>query len=257
MWVHPDATERNITTQFPEVFDKHDFLYFSLPDGRMSNFFASAQFLDASRKTKDLGKLFSAVQRAVQQGEYKSPIRFLKGKDAKARLAAATTPADVAKVLDELDEEYNEKYGMNQQVRTFYQEYLNEEGRSILLGKLPRPASYKPGQHEDQNGQIRVRIDVLLGLRDELSHAATYLPLPDAERVPLHHELRRGDPSSTWLIFLTFDDLYEITRKAMAHLWLQEYENYWKSGGKEIIEKVVAEVQARCDELNKAAALEK
>jgi hypothetical protein len=140
---------------------------------------------------------------------------------------------------------------MGRQVRGFYQEYLDDNGRTALLTKIPRPASFKPTQHQDQSGQVRVRIDFLLGLRDELSHAATYLPLPEADRAPLHHELRRGDPSSTWLISLTFDDLYEITRKAMAQLWLKEYETYWSNGGKEVIEKVVAEVQARCDELNK------
>ena len=238
MWVHPDATERNITAQFPELFDKHDFLYFSLPDGRMSNFFDSTQFLDASRKTKDLGKIFSAVQRAMQQGEYKSLQDFLKSNGAKARLAAADTPDAVAKVLDELTEEYNDKYGMGRQVRGFYQEYLDDDGRTLLLTKIPRPASFKPSQHQDQNGQVRVRVDFLLGLRDELSHAATYLPLPEASQVPLHHELVKGDPSSTWLISLTFDDLYEITRKAMAQLWLKEYETYWNNGGKKIIEKV-------------------
>lgn len=250
MWVHPDATERDITAQFPELFDKHDFLYFSLPDGRMSNFFDSTQFLDASRKTKDLGKLFSAVQCAVQHGKYKSLQDFLKGNDAKTRLAAASTTDTVATVLDKLIEEYNDKYGMGRQVRGFYQDYLDDDGRTVLLTKIPRPASFKPTQHQDQNGQVRVRVDFLLGLRDELSHAAKYLPLPDASHVPLHHELRHGDPSSTWLIYLTFDDLYEITRMAMAQLWLTEYETYWSNGGKEIIEKVVAEVQVRCDELN-------
>jgi len=251
MWVHPDATERDITAQFPEIFNKHDFLYFNLPNGRITNFFGSAQFLDASRKTKDLGKIFSAVQRAMQQGDHKSPFSFLKSRDAKARLVAANTPDDVVKVLDELDEEYNDKYGMNQQVRGFYQKYLDEDGYKILGNKLPRPGTFKSGQYEDRDGQIRVRVDLLLTLRNELSHAATYLPLPEADRVPLHHELSRGDPSSVWLIFLTFEDLYEVTRKAMAQLWLEEYETYWNSGGKEIIEKVVAEVQARCDELNK------
>jgi hypothetical protein len=253
MWAHPDATERNITVQFPELFDKHDFLYFSLPDSRMSNFFDSAQFLDASRKTKDLGKLFSAVQRAMQQGEYKGLQAFLKGRDAKTKLAAANTPDAVGKVLDELVEEYNDKYGMGRQVRGFYQEYLDDDGSRLLRTKIPRPASFKPGQYEDEKGRIRVRVDFLLGLRDELSHAATYLPLPEADRVPLHYELRKGDPSSAWLIFLTFDDLYEITRRSMAHLWLQEYETYWDNGGKEVIERVVAEVQAQCDELNKKA----
>ncbi len=254
MWVHPDATERNITAQFPEVFDKHEFLYFSLPDGRMSNFFDSTQFLDASRKTKDLSKLFSAVQCAVQQGKHKSLQDFLKSNDAKTRLAAASTTDTVAIVLDELIEEYNDKYGMGRQVRGFYQDHLDDDGRSVLLNKIPRPASFKPTQHQDRNGQVRVRVDFLLGLRDELSHAAKYLPLPDASQVPLHHELHRGDPSSTWLIYLTFDDLYEITRKAMAQLWLQEYESYWNNGGKEIIGMVVAEVQARCDELNAQSA---
>lgn len=253
MWVHPDATERNITAQFPEIFDKYDFLYFSLPDGRMSNFFDCTQFLDASRKTKDLGKLFSAVQRAIQQGEYKSLQTFLKGSGAKAKLAAAATPDAVATVLDELIEEYNDKYGMGRQVRGFYQKYLDDESYKVLGNKLPRPASFKPGQYQDRNGQIRVRVDFLLRLRDELSHAATYLPLPEANRVPLHYELRKGDPSSTWLIFLTFDELYEITRKAMAQLWLNEYEDFWNSGGEEIIKKVVTDVQAQCDELNKAA----
>lgn len=217
----------------------------------MSDFFESTQFLDASRRTKDISKIFSAVQRAVQQGDYKSFQDFLKGKDAKARLVDASTPDAVAKTLDELTEEYNDKYGMGRQVRGFYKDYLDDAGRKVLLGKLPRPASFKPNQHQDKDGQLRVRVDFLLGQRDDYSHAATYVPLPDASRIPLHYELTKGDPSSTWLIYLTFDDLYEITRKAMAQLWLKEYEAYWDNGGKEIIEKVVAEVQAQCDELNK------
>lgn len=55
------------------------------------------------------------------------------------------------------------------------------------------------------------------------------------------------------MIYLTFEDLYEVTRRAMAKLWLQEYEAYWSSGGKEVIERVVAEMRAQCDGLNKTS----
>ncbi len=257
MWVHPDVAERNITAQFPEIFDKHDLLYFDLPGGRRSNFNDSAQFLDASRKTKDLNKLFSAVQRAMQQGEYKSLESYLKSSNAKAKLAAANTPDAINTVLNELVEEYNSKYGMGRQVRGFYQQYLDGEGSRTLRSKLPRPSRFKPNQCTDEAGQIRVRVDFLLGLRDELSHAAQYLPLPEANQVPLHYELIKGDPLSTWLIFITFDELYEITRRAMAKLWLIEYETYWNNGGEQIIKSVVAEVQARSAELNEAARLER
>lgn len=86
-----------------------------------------------------------------------------------------------------------------------------------------------------------------------MSHEATYVPLPSADRVPLQYEMHRGDPRSVWLIYLTFEDLYELTRKAMARLWLREYDAYWANGGKETIERVVAEVKERCDELNRRA----
>jgi hypothetical protein len=250
MWVHPNAVERNITTQFPEIFKKHEFLYFSLSGNRMSDFFESAQFLDASRATKDISKVFSAVQRAVQEGEYKGPQDFLAGREARAKLADANTPNAVKDVLTALFEDYNNKYGMSRQVRSFYRDNLDEPGKRVFLSKLCCPAHYRLEARKDLDGKLRVRIDFLLGWRNGVSHAATYIPLPDANHVPLQYEMYRGDPSSTWLIYLTFEDLYELTRKAMAQLWLREYETYWVSGGKETIERVVAEVKARCDELN-------
>lgn len=253
MWTHPDAVERNITVQFPEIFEKHDFLYFSLPGNRMSDFFESAQFLDASRPTKDIGKVFSAVQRAVQEGAYKNPQDFLNSKDARTRLAGATKPETVGDTLRQLFDEYNDKYGMGRQVQGFYKENLDEAEKKVFLGKLCCPAYHRAETRRDLDGKLRVRIDFLLRWRNDLSHAAIYRPLPDANRVPLQHETRSGDPRSIWMIYLTFEDLYELTRKAMARLWLREYETYWANGGKEVIERVVAEVKAQCDELNMQA----
>jgi hypothetical protein len=253
MWNHPDATEKNIIDQFPEIFGKHDLLYFNLPGDRMSDFFVSANRLDASRKTKDLSDLFSAVQRMSKKAEYKDPFRFLMGDEQTAKLAAATSPEEVHTILTELADDYHDKYGMRRQVNGFYRDHLDETGRRTLLTKLPRPGSHKPGKHQDKDGELRVRVDFLLSLRDQHSHDGSYLPLPDANQIPLWHETVRGDPSSVWLISLTFEELYEITRKAATHLWNEEYEHYWADGGKELTERMVAEVQARCDELNRAA----
>lgn len=250
MWLHPDTQEKSIVEHFPEIFEKHDFLYFSLPGDRMSNFFASANFLDGSRRGKNMADLFSAVQSACTKQEYKSYQSYIKGKSQLEKLAAATTPDEVKVLLDTLDDEYNDAYGMARQIRTFYQTYLDANGKSTLLNKIPRPGGYKPTQYQDDDGQIRVRVDLLLDLRDRRSHAASYIPLPTPEQVPYWFERETGNPRSVWLISLTFDELYEITRKALAQLWLQEYEAYWNNGGKQVIEKLVAEVQAQCNALN-------
>ncbi|MGW1715607.1 hypothetical protein [Streptomyces sp. NPDC002156] len=247
MWTHPDVTGQNITAQFPEVFDKHDFLYFSLPSGRMANFFKSSQYLDASRRTRDIGKIFSAVQCAMQTDKHKSLEQFLKGKGAKEQLANALTSEDVGILLDELFNEYNDKYGMGRQIRAFYRENLDEDGRRTLLGKIPLPSHL---WQSDANRRLDARVNFLLEMRNDDSHAATYQPLADERHMPRHCERGKGNPPTTWPVYLTFEDLHEITRRALAHLWLKEYETYWHGGGKEIIEESVARVQKQCDELN-------
>lgn len=252
MWPHPDSIELNITTLFPEIFDKHDFLYFQLPGNRMSDFFASTNYLDASRKSKDVGKVFSAVQRAMQRDKYLSLQNFLKGKKNLEKLARAATATDVDIALDALFEVYEQKYGMARHIRTFYQRYIDEDGRQKLSRGMPRPASYKRGQYNDADGEVRVRIDFLVEhLRNPDTHAATYKPLPlDPVTAPLSIEWGAGNPRPIWIIYLTFDDFYELTRRAMARLWLQEYEDYWAKGGEQTIKKLIAEVKAKCDELN-------
>lgn len=253
MWPHPDRKDIDITAQFPELFQKHDLKYFDLPNGRMTDYLYASNYLDASRKAKDVGKIFSAVQRAMKQGEHKSLETYLKGSENAQKLANANNVSGVRKVLDEITEAYNDKYGMMRQIRGFYTQYLDDEGKKTLLGKIPRPASYRPGQYYDSDGSIRVRVDFLIEeLRNPDAHAATYRPLPTQENAPLYIEREKGNPRSAWHLWLTFEEFYELTRRAMAQLWLEEYETYWNSGGKEIIERVVAEVQAQCDELNAA-----
>lgn len=250
MWVHPDASEKNITTQFPEIFDKHDILYFGLPGRRMYDFYQSAEYLDASRAAKDIGKIFSAVQRASAGGRHVLLESYLRRTQALNDLAEAGTPDEVKKVISLLIVEYHARYGMRSQIHNFYVRHLDESGKQLLRTKLARPAAHRPRQSESEEGQLKVRIDFLLDRRNGDTHAATYFPLPVKEQIPLMYESKLGDRSSVWGISLTFDDLYEITRKAMVHLWLGEYEEYWKNGGKESIENSVARVLKDCEELN-------
>jgi hypothetical protein len=137
---------------------------------------------------------------------------------------------------------------MSRTIQSFYIDFLESSDRVLLNSRIFLPPKLVKGnpQDDDDQIQIRSRLNLLLDFRNGFVHAATYTPFSDGSRLVPH---QKG--SQTWLMKLSFDEFYEMTRKALAKFWLQEYENYLKSGGSAEIEKRVKQLLSELEELNK------
>jgi len=248
MYIHPDSTEHNFVSQFPEIFEKYEPIKFQFkkPD-RFNDFLHSSSFLFGSRSNQDIGMIFSAVQRSYQT-DYVNFESYIKDKNTRPKLLRIWRDSALHKKLDKIIDEYYEKFGMSRTIQSFYIDFLESSDRVLLNSRIFLPPKLVKGnpQDDDDQIQIRSRLNLLLDFRNGFVHAATYTPFSDGSRLVPH---QKG--SQTWLMKLSFDEFYEMTRKALAKFWLQEYENYLKSGGSAEIEKRVKQLLSELEELNK------
>lgn len=250
---HADGA--NIAKIFPEIFDKCEMIRFQLPNGN-SDFFASALYLHAAQVDESLYMVFSAVQRLYGEEHYDA-FQYLR-KDENRKQLLGLNDDELASKLKELSDSYYDKYGMRKQVVGFYTEFLDKASKQLINSNLYRPANYKAKAAGDTDAELKVRLGLLLHLRDRAGHSAVFIPLSNAAAKDdfMRIEAYDGDKSIEWFSKLTFKDFYEVTRQAMARFWIKKYEDYLANGGSEIIDKLVAEVRKQSDELNKAAKLE-
>ncbi len=237
-----------MTKVFPEIFEKYDFAHFCLAISlkswaRASDYFYSTDFFFGSQKRQDLSKLFSAVQRLNGEGhkDFQDYLRMHADK-----LVDLASPKAVKKALENLSADYNAKYGMARQIKDFYVKWLSKKDKELLMSKFSVLVTYRPNTPKDLNSQAQLRLDLLLRIRHKYSHAAEYMPLAIGDQ-PRYILVDYKGKELTWPIFLTFADLYEITRKAMVRYWLAEYKRSLKNGGK-------AEVDKRLDNIKKETA---
>ncbi len=215
----------------------------------MSDFYTSSLYFFSAKQDQDLYKVFSSVQRLYGE-EHFDPFSYLKQTSTLNQIVNIASKKAMKSKLDELADSYHEKYGTRKQIFTFYTKFLNDSEKKIINSRLYRPSNYKPDSSSTIDTQLKVRLELMLHLRDKAGHSAAFIPLSFGGS--FHQiELKDNQRTVTWLSKLTFDDFYEITRKAMARFWLKEYEEYLRSGGGKIIDKVIDEVKKQSNDLNK------
>jgi hypothetical protein len=258
MWLHPDSIGANMVTIFPEIFDSYEFMHFCLAlnsesQQRTDDYFASTDFLFGSQARKDLSKLFSAIQRLY--GDEHKDFQAYVSEHANQLINLPDTKT-VKTALKQLHDVYNGQYGMARQVKDFYTKYLSDDDKQLLLGKFPLLSTYKPNVSRDVDAQLGLRLDILLRIRHRYNHAATYVPLSNGDQ-PMYMRIEHNGKLLEWPITLTFENFYEVTRKAMAQYWLAEYRECLKNGGKQKIDKRVREIKQENKKLNEARKVQK
>ena len=92
----------------------------------------------------------------------------------------------------------------------------------------------------DEDSQVRSRIDLLLEFRHGQAHSAKYTAFSDGAQRKQHEK-----DGKTWFMTLSFQEFYEMTRRALARFWTEEYEKYLNSGGRETIEELIKSLETQ------------
>jgi len=257
MFSHPNSVGHDFVKQFPEIFKKYKPLYFMLPGQQMADFLNSSSFLFASKGAKDINLVFSAIQRAYGDS-HKSFIDYLKERSSKRyqKLLCVRKKHLFFKNLDELWSAYNDQYGMRKTIYKFYSKNLTNKDKRVITSKMALQSSYKKKSRYNLDDRLKIRLEILVGWRDKLDHKAEYIPFSNGRR-HFEYEINLNNKSYTLLSKLTFQEFYELTRKAMARFWKSKYKSYLRSGGKEKIEQLVDEILRQTKELNKRSKVHK
>lgn len=245
MYIHPNSIGHNAVNEMPEIFtdNKVDFMHFCIALnmyklGRTNDYFDSGSFLFGSKKTKDINMLFSAVQRCFGY-EHKDFQSYIISKHVRDRLLGITDSKALGQALQEIRDEYNTKYGMSHQINDFYAKHLSEDSKKVLLSGISVPAYYYASFTSKQDAGIKQRIDFLLKFRNTYDHFAMYHQLSHTGQQYEHVQVMKGRKEYTFLVKLTFEELYEITRQAMADFWLKEYDVALSNGRKARADSIV------------------
>lgn len=253
MYPHPDSAGHNPVQHYPEIFEKYEFIRFHLSGDRLTDFFESSNFLYGSQAKQDLNMLFSAIQRLSPE-KFEDFQSYLKKKTVYQQLVGLKDASEAQEKIKTICDGYNTRFGMRKRIIEFYQKYVSDEDKALINSKIFKPASYKPNLPQTREDGFAFVIDLLIKLRNELDHQARYAPFHDGKR-PFSHQIKIKEGNKVVEITsnLTFQEFYEVTRKATAKFWLEEYEQYLSNGGKELIDKMVEEVTEQCRKLNEAA----
>lgn len=253
MFIHPDSFDHNYVQQYPEIFDKYEPIYFQLPGERMTDFFDSSSFLYGSQKDQDVNMIFSAIQRLSPE-KFEDFQSYLHKDTIYPQLLNISDQQQMKQKINEICESYNKQFGMRRKIIDFYQKYVSAEEKGNINSKFSVPVSYKPNREHTREGGFAFVIGFLIDQRNALDHAAIYTPFHDGKQKFSHRiKVQGGEHEKYVTSNLTFQDFYEVTRRATARFWLEEYELYLQNGGKEIIKALVEEVTEQCRRINEEA----
>jgi hypothetical protein len=250
MFIHPASEGHNPVQQYPEIFEKYEFLRFHFPGDRMMDFFDSSSFLYGSQLNQDLNMLFSAIQRLYPE-KFEDFQSYLKKKAIYQQLILIPDAKGAKEKINAICEEYNSRFGMRKRIQDFFLKYVSDEDKAKINSKVFKPASYKPKRGLTRDDGFGFVIDILLTQRNSLDHEAIYIPFynpeyPYQDRI----KIKEGTNVIEFTSKLTFQDFYEATRKATAKFWLEEYETYLENGGKETIDTLVEEIEQQLKSMN-------
>jgi hypothetical protein len=256
MYIHPNSIGYNAVDIFPEIFtdNKVDFSHFCVAldiykSGRANDYFSSGSFLFGSKATKDINMLFSAVQRCYG-GKYTDFQGHIRSKRIRDKLLGITDSKIMVRVLKEISDEYNAKYGMSRQIHDFYLKHLNDESKKSLNASIVVPAYYYAEFANDQDTAVKQRLSFLLKFRNSYDHSAQYHQLSPTGEQYEYVQVVKGTKEYTFLVKLTFDELYEITRRAMSKYWLEEYGISIADGKKVFVDSTVKKFRDENKRLN-------
>lgn len=241
---------------FPEIFkdNKIDFAHFCVAlniykSGSTNDYFSAGSFLFGSKETKDINMLFSAVQRCYG-GRYTDFQAHISSKPIRKKLLDINDTKTMSRVLKEIRDDYNTRYGMNRQIHDFYLKHLSDESKKTLNGNIAVPDHYYSSSTNNQDDALRQRLDFLLKFRNAYDHFAQYHQLSPTGEQYEHVQVVKGKKEYTFLVKLTFDQLYETTRQAMASYWLREYEASIADGRKAFVDSTVKKFRDENKRLN-------
>lgn len=255
-YVHPNSLDHNSFMFFPEIFEDAgiDFRLFLTALGyrgvmKPNDYFSASEFLAGSLKTRDINMLFSAVQRLYGY-EHKDFSAYIKKKAIRQELLSIKDDNTLLAKIEQLEEQYNNRYGMGQLLLKFYDTWLDDAGKKTLLSKIPLPTSFYATLAPNITAALKRRIDFLIKIRNGIDHAAVYHPLAVHPPEPEYIYVMKGGKEYTFLLFLTFQELYDITRKAMAAYWIAEFKDTYRGAKKLEIDKDIVERDKELWQLN-------
>jgi hypothetical protein len=246
-YVHPNSLDHNSFTFFPEIFEEAniDFQLFLTALGyreamKPNDYFSASEFLAGSLKTRDINMLFSAVQRLYGY-EHKDFPAYLKKKFIRRELLNIKDDDALLAKIERLEKEYNNQYSMSQLLLKFYDTWLDDAGKKALLTKIPLPASLYTTPTSNATTALKRRLDFLIKIRNGIDHAAVYHPLAVHPPEPEYIYVMKDGKEHIFLLFLTFQELYDITKKAMAAYWIAEFKDTYQGNKKTKIDAIIAE----------------
>lgn len=193
--------------------------------------------------------LFSAVQRLYGY-KHKDFSVYIKKKSIRQVLLNIKNDAALLKKIEHLEEQYNNQYGTGRLLLKFYDTWLDDAGKKTLLGKIPLPASFYTTPASDATIELKRRLDFLIKIRNGIDHAAIYHPLAMHPPQPEHIYVMKGGKEHTFLLFLTFQELYDITKNAMAAYWISEFKDTYRGDKKTEIDTNIVERDKELFRLN-------
>lgn len=255
-YIHPNSLNHNSFTFFPEIFENAgvDFRLFLTALGhrgvmKPNDYFSASEFLAGSLKTRDINMLFSAVQRLYGY-EHKDFSTYLKKKSIRRELLNIEDDDVLLAKVEQLEGRYNNQYGMGQLLLKFYDIWLDDAGKNTLLSKIPLPASFYTVAAPNTTVALKRRLDFLIKIRNGIDHAAVYHPLAVRPPEPEYIHVMKDGKEHTFLLFLTFQELYDITKKAMAAFWIAEFKDTYRGNKKVEIDADITEREKELFELN-------
>lgn len=246
-YIHPNSLDHNSYEFFPEIFQDAgiDFRLFltalSYREAMKPNdYFSAAEFLAGSLKTRDINMLFSAVQRLYSY-KHKDFATYIKKKSIRRELLNISHSDTLLEKINRLEEDFNNKHGMSRLLLKFYDTWPDEAGKRLITSKICIPSDYYAKPSADTTTAIKRRLDFLIKIRNGIDHAAIYHPLAMHPPQPEYIYVMKGGKEYTFLLYLTFEQLYDVTRKAMAAFWVAEFNDTYQGTKKTEIDANIVE----------------
>lgn len=246
-----DQRSFNVIKMCPDLFKEIEFGDFvKVLRLRAHDFFDSETFLFSSQYQSNYGAklvmLLSAVERV--NGRWHSLEDTFRSRSFKTKFKAAQTVEEALRILDEEIENYLETFGSLRSMVGFYQKYLDEHQKRVLVNGIKLSHVYKKTKLVDGtlytpehkvnklitdlkelDKELADRFKhIIYDIRNSFVHRAIYSPFPDKEYLKKSHLFRyeryqNKEPVDSWVIVIGFEKLHEITLSAFVKYWQEEY----------------------------------
>lgn len=254
----PDAAGFNSTKHLPELFKDIDFRKFALllsRKGLFWDFTSSEMFLYSSLYQENYGAklimLLSAVERV--SGKWEPIENILRSSIFKNKMHRCSNVQEAYSFMVSEIEKYIEDFGSFRKIIRFYADNLSKTDKELIVNGIKMVSYFKkydskeygvvyktepieavPISDDNLDMELSIRLkQVIYHFRNCFVHKAEYIPYPDDKSTKDNPFLgfvryESNIPKEEWAIFLKFEALHEITRKAFINYWINLYENLSK-----------------------------